>query len=181
MANDHQLFEEWALSEKSLSLEDAQAFEEHILTCDICRQLQLAWREVQNEIQEAPILSPAVGFTERWQKRLATDRLKKQHRQNLSILFLSVSGAALLLIVSSVMVLPLFKSPWPLILTWAYQIATLFSITTVYGGALSTLIRTLVSIVPPLLWVMLPVTLGILSVIWLLIFQKILYSRRIML
>ena len=181
MVNDHQLFEEWMFSEEGLSLDDNQSLEEHLDTCDSCRQLSLAWREVESEIQVAPILSPASGFTERWQARLASDRLKQQHRLNLSILFFTVGGAALLIIVSSVMLIPLFKSPWPFLLSWAYQLATLYSMTTVYGGALTTLVRTLVNIVPPLLWVAFPVAFGVLSVIWLLVFQKIIFSRRIML
>lgn len=181
MANDHQLFNEWLFSDEDFSHEDVQASEEHLKMCDSCRQLSIAWGEVEDEIQAAPILSPAAGFTERWQTRFVADRLKRQHRQNISILFLCVGGAALFLIVSSVMIIPLFKSPWPFILTWTYQLATLFSMTSVYGGALTTLVRTLVSIVPPLLWVTLPVAFVLLSVIWMLVFQKIIFSRRIML
>jgi hypothetical protein len=181
MANDHQLFEEWLFSHEDLSHEEVKASEEHLKTCDSCLQLSIAWGEVEDEIQVAPILSPAAGFTERWRTRLAADRLKRQHRLNISILFLCVGGAALFLIVSSVMIIPLFKSPWPFILTWTYQLATLFSMTSVYGGALTTLIRTLVKIVPPMFWVTLPLAFSFLLIIWLLYYQKILLSRRIML
>lgn len=180
MANDHQLFEEWLFSDKELPHHDTHTLEEHLETCDSCRQLSTSWTEAEAEIKTVPMLSPAPGFTERWQIRLAADRRKRQSKQNIAILIFSAVGAATLLILASLMVIPLFKSPWPFILTWAYQLATLYSISSVYGGALTVLVRSLVNLLPPLFWVALPLTLGGLSLIWLLYYQKLILSRRIM-
>ena len=181
MVNNHQHFEEWLFSEEDLSPEDSHSLEEHLHTCSACCQLSLAWREVERDIQEASELSPTAGFTDRWQVRLASEKRKQQRRQNLSILLFTVGVASLLLVASSVMVLPLLKSPWPFLLTWAYQLMTLLSITTIYGGALTTLLRAVVGIMPPLIWATLPVAIGLLSLIWLLVFQKIFVTRRIIL
>jgi len=181
MANDHQLFEEWLFSDEDTPHDDVKTLEEHRIVCDSCGQLSVAWTEVENELQFAPTLSPAPGFTERWQMRLAFGRHKRQQQQNIAILLLSAGGAATLLIVSSLLIIPLFKSPWPFILAWIYQLASLYSISSVYGGALTVLIRSVVKLIPPIFWVALPVALGALLVIWLLFYQKVLLSRRIML
>lgn len=180
MASDHQLFEEWLFSDKDLPSRDRHALEVHLDECDSCRQLSNSWIEAEAAIKTAPMLAPAAGFSERWQMHLAADRRKKQSKQNIAILIFSAVGAATLLIVASLMFIPLFKSPWPFILTWTYQLATLYSISSVYGGALTVLVRSLINLLPPLFWVALPLTFGGLSLIWFLYYQKIILSRRIM-
>lgn len=180
MANDHQLFEEWLFSDKDTLHDDLKTMEEHREMCDPCQQLSIAWAGVEDELQSAPMISPSSGFTERWQMRLAADRHQRQRKQNIAILLLSAGGAATLLIVSSLLIIPLFKSPWPFILTWTYQLATLYSISSVYGGALTVVVRSLIKLVPPIFWVALPLILGGLSLIWLLYYQKLVLSRRIM-
>lgn len=180
MANDHQLFEEWLFSDKQLPHKDKHTLEEHLETCDSCRQLSASWTEAEGVIKTTPVLSPAPGFTERWHLRLAADRRKRQNKQNIFILIFSAVGAATLLIVASLMIIPLLKSPWPFILTWTYQLATLYSFTSVYGGAFTVVVRSLIKLVPPIFWFALPLTLGGLSLIWFLYYQKVVLSRRIM-
>jgi hypothetical protein len=181
MANDHQLFEEWLFSDKDTPHHDLKTMEEHREMCDPCQQLSIAWAGVEDELQSASMISPSSGFTERWQMRFAADRNKRQRKQNIAILLLSAGGAATLLIVSSLLIIPLFKSPWPFILTWTYQLASLYSISSIYGGALTILIRSVVKLIPSIFWVTFPLALGALLVIWLFFYQKVLLSRRIML
>ena len=80
---NHQPFENWLLSEDTLSPENASALRGHLETCDHCRELQAAWTDVSNLFQDVPDIEPAPGFVNRWQTRLEVERqveLSVRHR-----------------------------------------------------------------------------------------------------
>jgi hypothetical protein len=179
MANDHQLFEEWLFSDESLYPDDSSSLEDHLKGCEPCRSLSVAWGEVEKQINRTPRVSPSPGFADRWQMRLAADQLKRHRRQALSILFFSVIGAAVLIVLLAAILAPAFKSPLPLLMVWAYQFVSLILFASLLGDALLTFTRTVFGVIPSSFWIGFLVTVGSLGLVWILAFRKLTYFWRI--
>lgn len=173
MANDHQLFEKWLFSDRSMDPEDTSSLEEHLRGCESCRSLTVAWGEIERQINRAPHVSPSPGFADRWQTRLAGDQLKKHRRQALSMLFFSVIGAAILIVSLALILAPAFKSPLPLLMVWVYQFVSLILYASMVGDALVTFTRTVFGVIPSPFWVGLLVAVGSLGLVWILAFRKL--------
>lgn len=77
----HLPFEEWLLSERTLSTYQEQALDEHLQTCVACRELKQSWGNVNDLFCVAPQVTPRVNFTARWVDRQAAARTHKQRRQ----------------------------------------------------------------------------------------------------
>jgi predicted anti-sigma-YlaC factor YlaD len=179
MANNHLLIEEWLLSASSLTPEEHTLLQEHLKSCESCRQLSEAWQEVEYQLKAAPVRSPEPGFTSRWQGRLAQDRRRQQRLQTVYIFTLGGGIAMALILFLGVWAWPVVRSPLPYMMVWAYQLTTTFYLFSGIGRALGTVARTFVGLVPGTLWVAALVALGSLGVIWIVAFQKLTSPRRV--
>jgi len=77
----HQPFETWILDQGTLSGEEQRALQDHIGSCEQCRRLDRRWQAVRHELRARPMISPAAGFSKRWQAGLAERRAREQRRQ----------------------------------------------------------------------------------------------------
>ena len=175
---NHQPFEDWLLSEEALSAEEDAALQEHLLTCEQCSRLQSAWSEVRLEISSASPVSPLPGFTARFQANLAARQSRREYTQTLLFLSVCLLGAGLLLIPLGILVWPVVRSPYPLLLALGYEVASVFTFTNTAVSLTSTLFRTIGGIVPPILWVGLIVVAGSMLAVWIIIMRRLAYSRR---
>jgi hypothetical protein len=176
---NHQPFENWLLSEEPLSIEQSRALKEHLDTCERCCQIDSSWDGVQSLIQEAPVLVPAPGFTLRWQERQALQRRKNQQRQSW-ILFVITGGiAAALLAALGISILSVIKEPDQLLIFSVYRLVTLLIDVEAAGGFLSLLIKSLVSAVPLATWMGLIGLASMISVLWFVLFKRLIMQRRV--
>lgn len=181
MANNHLLIEEWLLSASDLTPEESHQLQEHLKSCESCRQLSEAWQEVEYRLKSAPMRSPAPGFTIRWQQRLVEDRSRRQRWQTISIFALGSGVALALLVVLGVWAWPVFQNPLPYLMLWSYQLTTAFYAISGVGQVLGTVTRAILRLVPGTLWVALLVALGSLGVVWIVAFRKLTSPRRVVL
>jgi hypothetical protein len=169
---NHQLFEEWLFSEDPLNPDQVQALQDHLKTCDSCRQLSEAWSEVETLFISTPPARPAPGFAvrwkARWQSKLANELTKRQRRQTWSIFAITTLGTVLLFI----LVLDQFRSamiaPTDLLLFWVGWLTSLLSYANAIQDVSVALFRTLVSIFPLSYWVILLSAFSALSLVWIL-------------
>lgn len=90
----HQPIEKWIIEGTPLTPEQQAQLEEHLRICKHCRELQRSLLEVDELLMQAEMLSPAEGFTQRFQATLAERKALKNRRQ-LRKFFLSLLGAAM--------------------------------------------------------------------------------------
>jgi hypothetical protein len=181
MANNHLLIEEWLLSASDLAPEQSQQLQEHLKSCESCRQLAEAWREVEYQLKTSPMRSPEPGFTARWQRRFVEDHLRRQKWQAISIMAVGGGAALALLTALAIWLIPVVQNPLPYLMLWSYQLTTTFYTVSGVGGALGTVVRAILRLVPGTLWVALLVALGSLGVIWIVAFRKLTSPRRVIL
>jgi predicted anti-sigma-YlaC factor YlaD len=181
MANNHLHIEEWLLSASSLTPEEQLVLQEHLKTCDSCRQLSEVWQEVEYQLKTAPVRSPEPGFTGRWQARLAQDQQRRQRRQAIYIMGLCGGIVLVLIVVLGSLAWPVVINPLPYLMVWGYQLTSTFYLFSGVGRALGTVLRTVLGLVPGSLWVAILVALGSLGVVWIVAFSKLTSSRRVVL
>ncbi len=97
---NHQLYEEWILSEEKLNEEQEEQLKQHLISCLNCQSLAYAWNGVRAELDKPASASPAPGFKQRFEVSLAKSREHEQRKK----LFMII-GLGLILGVAAVLVL----------------------------------------------------------------------------
>lgn len=174
---NHLPYKEWLLSEVPISAEQAKALQDHLRTCETCRQLEPAWGDVQALIKKAPAIDPLPGFTDRWHKRLEEHRLRKQRRLAWYIVAGVGALALVLFVIFGAQLQELLSSPGNLILLWVSRVTGVLSL----YWAFENLLNGLTAQIPAFSWLMLVFGIGLLSflsVAWLATYRKLTLVRR---
>jgi predicted anti-sigma-YlaC factor YlaD len=185
---NHQPYQDWLFvdsgrPEEALSVEQAAALRAHLDECAACRQLSVAWRSVEEDLEAAPLLSPAPGFAGRWQNRQAADRLfqrSRQHRQQ-SLLILGISlGVAFVLFTALIyLAWPFVQSPRLLVWTSLYQLVHWVSLFDATQQFLGSLLRAADIAIPPLSWIFAAGGLTLLCVLWVVSYRVLTHPRSV--
>ncbi len=176
---NHQFFETLLLSDSELTHVESAMLEEHLQTCGACRQFSDALVEVDNLFHSTAIVSPATGFSQRWQETLAQDHIKRQQRQTWLIIIVGVCSIGALLLLLGFTVLPIFISPISILWAELFSIVTWFSAVEAIVDILSTLFRAAYSVVPASLWIALSFAFLGLCAIWVVAFKQVTTPRRL--
>jgi len=94
---NHHLYEEWILSDETLSPAENASVQEHLAACPECRQLKNRWEAAKLQINREGLAAPAAGFTMRWQNDLPDriNRLETQSARRFLFIILACSAAML--------------------------------------------------------------------------------------
>ncbi|MBN2147091.1 MAG: zf-HC2 domain-containing protein [Anaerolineales bacterium] len=122
---NHQPFRSWLLSEEPLPPEQAQALQEHLQSCEACRQIDHAWNDVHALFQHLPDAVPAPGFTERWQQRMVENQLHKQQQQAWAATAFTAFIAFMLILAFGAQIVEMLRSPTQLALLWIARLSGL--------------------------------------------------------
>jgi hypothetical protein len=177
--SNHLPFEDWLFSDEPLDPQQNRALQGHLEGCLTCREKDLAWHEVETRLKAAPVLSPAPGFTMRWQARLAAERLRKERRQTLNILLFSLGGAGLLLFILAWLVLPALRSPEPLFWASVYRLFSLFTLANLARDSFFSFIQSITGVVPLTLWILFAGLVSELAVLWIVTLRLLTKPRRV--
>ena len=115
----HKPFETWILEHPLLNQKEKKQLTEHLADCRQCRLLQANWLTTEKLIKNAPSLSPAPGFSQRWQltleKRLEQQKASRVRRTLLALLVLMMAGSMAYIIQNH------------LLITWLVVVLNVFS------------------------------------------------------
>jgi hypothetical protein len=98
----HQPFETWLLDQQTLAPDDQRALQAHLDECPQGCHLQRQWQMVYQELLQPQVISPAPGFTQRWQEGLAIRKAHEQRKQAWKVFGLLVAIAMSVLLVLSI-------------------------------------------------------------------------------
>lgn len=161
----HQPFETWIVEESKLTREQRASLQEHLLTCEECRQFQRSWSTVRNHMASAPVMAPAPGFTRRWSASLVERRRQQQKLQERRLLLFLVTGAAASLVM---LIVYLFATTSPAgLLVGLFETATHALISWNHvEQAILPVIDDLPLAIPVAFWILLTTGIALLSVVW---------------
>jgi len=175
---NHLPYKEWLLSEAPLSAEQDNALQEHLRTCEACRQIEPAWMDVKALMQKTPAAEPLPGFSGRWQVRLEQHRLSKQRRLAWIILGIIAGIALVLSALFGLQLMQILDAPGNLILLVVSRLTNILSIYWSLGGIFNS-VSAYIPSVPWLLMIFGMGMLSFLSVLWLATYRKLTLDRRL--
>ena len=180
----HQTYEDWLFTyygdtTEMMSSERVSALQEHLQSCESCRQMANAWELVEMQLSAKPMLEPKPGFTNRWQAHLRADRNRMHQRQTASVLIFSSVSIAILIAVLLTLVWPWMRSPNVFLWTWLYRTFTIYAYAGVVGDIMGTLFQTATGVIPLTWWVVFVGLISELGVLWIVSYRLLTNPRRI--
>lgn len=142
---NHQPFEEWLLSEKPVDPRQRLELEAHLRVCRYCSALA----ETGTALRTVKMVSPAPGFSARFQARLARQQALDRRRRRWGAVLFTFGGLAMLLWVLNPYLMAFLASP----ASWIASLVEwgIFLITTLQAlaQACSVMLRVLPGVLPP--------------------------------
>jgi len=158
----HQPFEEWLLNETPLTSEQKRELDLHIRSCANCSALL----ETGVALHSVKMVSPAEGFTARFQARLTVRKLADRRRRIWGSMLFLVGGLSFLVWLAGPSILNFLSSPE----IWVVKLVEwgIFTITTLQAlsQAGSVLLRVLPDFVPPFAWMIIISAFAGISLLW---------------
>jgi len=180
----HQPYLDWSFSDptrpdETLTHAERVELQKHLDGCPECSRISEAWRAVEGELKNAPLLTPDAGFTSRWQIHLAADQQHQHHRQGILISAASLGLALALFTLLVFLAWPLLRSPQLLAWTYLYQFVRWVSILSAVQQFTSSLLRAASVALPPIVWVMMIGALALLGGVWVAAYHALTSPRKI--
>jgi hypothetical protein len=159
---NHQPFEEWLLSEKLISPKQKLDLDVHLRTCSYCSALA----ETGKALRSVKKVSPAAGFSTRFQARLAVQRAAELRRRRWGTVLFTFGGLVMLMWIAGPYLVSFLEAPatWiAALIEWA-----VFIITTVVavGQAGSVLLRMLPGFLSPFAFMVVVSALAGICLLW---------------
>jgi len=158
----HQPFEEWLLNNTPMTPEQKRELDQHVRSCAYCAALV----ETGMVLRSAKMVSPAEGFTTRFQARLAERKLVDRRRKFWGAIVFLVGGFSFLLWLLMPSIASFVASP----ATWITGLVqwAVFIITTLNAmfQAGSVMLKIAPGFLSPFMWMILVSAFAGLSLLW---------------
>ena len=159
---NHQPFETWLLEDKLISPEQRRELHSHLRTCAYCAALL----ETGKALSSVKMISPALGFTARFQARLAAHKVADRRRRFWGAVLFIAGGLAILMWVAGPYLASFLASP----ATWISALVEwgIYLITTLQAMAQagSVLWHVVPGFVSPFAWMVLLSAFAGISLLW---------------
>jgi len=125
---NHQPFKQLLLEERARTLQEEQNLWEHVKDCHECHNVDVNWQSVKHQIKTSNMVSPAPGFTARWQANLSV-RLSRQRQQRQTVLITVISVAVLITVIVALSIWYIVTSPASIFVAFTRMLAGVIQIT----------------------------------------------------
>ena len=159
---NHRPFEDWLLNDMPISPEQKRELDSHLRTCTYCAALI----ETGKALSSVKMVSPAAGFTSRFQTRLAARKVADRRRRFWGTILFVAGGLGILMWVAGPYLASFFAAP----ATWIFALVGwgIFLITTLQAmaQAVSVLLDVVPGFLSPFAWMVLLSALAGISLLW---------------
>jgi hypothetical protein len=159
---NHQPFEDWLLADKPMNSKQKLELDAHLRVCNYCAALA----ETGRALRSVKTVSPAAGFTARFQVRLAAQKVADRRRRRWGSLLFTLGGLVVLMWLAAPYLLAFFTSPaahitsligWGVFLLTTLQ--ALFRASTVF-------LEVIPGFLPPFAWMILISAFAGINLLW---------------
>ena len=180
---DHKPYESWLVADEPLLPDQETSLQEHLKTCEACRQFQVSWRDVEGMFEDRIVLQPQPGFTERWQLRLdeelARDNEKQQLRSTWMFLAATTGAAFLVLVIMSIGFFSNLQNSTETFVSGMTLVAGVLNLTETIQKALFPLFEVFILSVPTLWWLFLALSAVLLTLVLTFSILRMVRARRV--
>lgn len=159
---NHQPFEDWLLSEELSDPKQKLELEAHLRTCSYCSALA----ETGTALRMVKKVSPAAGFSARFQARLAVQKAAERRRRLWGAVLFTVGGFVMLMWLAAPYLTSFFASPaaWiTSLIEWGVFLLTTLQAMFQAGSVLLDIIP---SFVPAFMWMVFLSALAGIGLLW---------------
>jgi hypothetical protein len=159
---NHQPFEDWLLEDKPIRPKQKLDLDAHLRACSYCAALA----ETGQALRTVKKVSPAAGFTARFQARLAVQRAAERKRRLWGAVLFAVGGLITLMWIAAPYLAPFFTSPATRITSLVGWLV--FLVTTLHAlfRAGSVFLDVIPGFLPPFVWMVFVSALAGISLLW---------------
>ncbi len=159
---NHRPFEDWLLEDQQLDPAQKRELDSHLRECETCTSIA----EANLALRSARLVSPAPGFTARFQERLVLAREAQRRRTVLGSIFFSLGGLVLLGLLVGPTLFSFIGSPaeWLTLLLNGALFA--YSMMVAAGEASFVLLHVLPGFVPVFAWLVVLSAICGLGLLW---------------
>jgi hypothetical protein len=159
---NHQPFETWLLDDKYLSAAEKRELDSHLRACRVCSALA----ETGLALRSARVISPAAGFTIRFQQRLAAQKIVERRRRLWGLFVLILSGVSLLGWFAAPYIYAFVSAPVEWLTAAVGYFLFLFTSAQAFSEILKVMARILPGFIPPYVWMVMFSALAGLGLLW---------------
>ena len=159
---NHRPFEDWLLDDQPLTLEQKRDLQSHLRICTACSAIA----ESNLALHTSRTVSPAPGFKDRFQVRLAQRRREQKWRQIIGTLVLVLGGLGLLYWLAGPMIQEALSSPAEWITTVVGYFLFIITSLQTLSVVSSILLRVIPTFVSPVGWLGLAVVVSSIGLLW---------------
>ncbi len=159
---NHRPFEDWLLDDQPLSPQQQRDLQAHVRSCPACAAIA----ESNLALHSTRLVSPAAGFAERFQVRLAKRRREQRWRQVIGTVVLVLGGLGLVYWLAGPFILAAIASPASFITASIGYFLFILTSIQVFGEAGSIVLSVLPKFISPGGWVVLTAGAAGLGALW---------------
>ena len=159
---NHQPFEDWLLKEKPLDPKQKLELDIHLRTCGYCSALV----ETGKALRTVKMVSPAAGFTARFQTRLTAQRAADRRRRLWGSILFTLGGIALLMWLVGPYLDSFLASPATWIAALIDWFVFIFTTLQAVAQAGSVFLDVIPGFLPPFAWMVLLSAIAGFSLLW---------------
>jgi hypothetical protein len=153
----HRLYEGWILARDELTADQKQDLEAHLKECESCKQLAKADKALEKVFTSVQMSEPFPGFVNRWKVRLDERQMKAHRRQTSLILGILSFGATALVLPLMLETILVLISPEEALFALSRALIDWLSLLNLMIEIAITSLKSLFSIVPFSLWLLIPI------------------------
>ena len=159
---NHQPFEDWLLNDKNLTPAERRELDLHLRTCLHCTALSATGLALRS----ASVVPPAPGFTVRFQKRLAAQKIAERRRRLWGTIVLLISGAGVAGWFTAPYLMAFANAPVEWVTTGIGYFLFIVSALHAFTEIMGVLLKIAPDFIPPYVWMVVVSTLAGLSLLW---------------
>ena len=159
---NHQPFETWLLDDKHLSANEKRELDAHMRTCKYCAALA----ETGLVLRSSKVVSPAAGFTARFQTRLAAQKVAERRKRLWGLILLAVTGLILLGLLVAPVVRSFVTSPVEWFTAITSYFLYIYTSLQAFTEIAAVLARMAPNFIPPYGWMVMLSSIAGFGLIW---------------
>jgi hypothetical protein len=159
---NHQPFETWLLDDKHLTTAEKGELNAHLQTCKTCTALA----ETGLVLRSAKVIAPRVGFTARFQEKLALQKIAERRQRLWGLIILLISGIGLLTWFAIPYITTFMSAPIEWLTAMVGYLIFLFTSVQAFAEVLQVFTRVIPSFIPPYAWMILFSAIAGFSLLW---------------
>jgi hypothetical protein len=159
---NHQPFETWLLDEVHLTTAEKGELNAHLRTCKTCTVLA----ETGLVLRSAKVIAPSVGFTARFQEKLALQKIAERRQRLWGLIILLISGIGLLTWFAMPYITTFISAPIEWLTAIVGYLIFIFTSLQAFTEVLQVFTRVIPSFIPPYAWMILFSAVAGFSLLW---------------